>query len=311
MVAGGRLPAPAPAGQPRCPGHIIGPSRMIFGAHPHERVRAEGELHGPMVREAVGDVLATGPAPGPGAITALLREPLAKLEPAYGAELLEREVAGLLLGFAPTVYGNFLTVMRNWIESERLWALQQDLAERIQAGDTLLAAARAALLRPMLDTMQGEPVPPMVWRCPVVKGAPDPKAPPVVLGLASAIDGLDPEADQARHDALLFGGDYFAKGSDRWGLHACPGAKMGLGVMLAMAAGLLDAGTLRATGSPVLLMLTPKAKPPAPPTTAARAVAAPGGGATASPSCRRPRRPDRSIRGRAQPRRRRSRVPPR
>ncbi|HSW22629.1 MAG TPA: hypothetical protein VLJ62_07675, partial [Burkholderiaceae bacterium] len=33
MVAGGRLPAPAPAGQPRCPGHIIGPSRMIFGAH--------------------------------------------------------------------------------------------------------------------------------------------------------------------------------------------------------------------------------------------------------------------------------------
>ena len=40
---------------------------------------------------------------------------------------------------------------------------------------------------------------------------------------------------------------------------------MGLGVMLAMAAALLDAGTLRATGSPVLLILTPKTPaPPAP-----------------------------------------------
>ena len=190
---------------------------------------------------------------------------MTKLEAAYGPELLEREIAGLLLGFAPTVTGNFLTVMRNWIESERLWALQQDLAERIQAGDTPMAAAHAALLRPMLDTMQGDPVPPMVWRRKVVKGAPDPKGPPVVLGLASAIEGLDPAADhQQRRDALLFGGDYFAKGTDRWGLHACPGSKMGVGVMLAMAAGLLDAGTLRATGSPVLLMLTPKTKPSAP-----------------------------------------------
>ncbi|HVQ04904.1 MAG TPA: hypothetical protein VMT14_15390, partial [Burkholderiaceae bacterium] len=97
------------------------------------------------------------------------------------------------------------------------------------------------------------------------KGAPDAKAPPVVLGLASAIESLDPPAQhQQRRDALLFGGDYFAKGSDRWGLHACPGSKMGVGVMLAMAAALLDAGTLRATGSPVLLMLTPKPTP-APP----------------------------------------------
>jgi hypothetical protein len=114
-------------------------------------------------------------------------------------------------------------------------------------------------MRPMLDTMQHEPVPPMVWRRPVVSGAPDRTLPPVVLGLASAIESLDPVEDQARRDALLFGGDYFAgKASGRWGLHACPGSKMGIGVMLAMAAGLFDAGTLRPTGSPVLLMLTPK-----------------------------------------------------
>jgi hypothetical protein len=97
-----------------------------------------------------------------------------------------------------------------------------------------------------------------------VKGKPAPDAPPVVLGLASAIESLEPAADhQAPRDALLFGGDYFASmESGRWGLHACPGSKMGLGVMLAMAAVLLDAGTLRPTGSPVLLMLTPKASAP-------------------------------------------------
>ena len=262
MTVGGRFPVPDSARKPpRCPGHIIGPSRMIFNTHPLDHVRAEGELHGPQVLQAVKDALAAGPATGSGTLTALIQGPLAQLGSAYGTDLVERSVAGLLLGFAPTVHGNFVTVMRNWIESERLWLLQQDLAERIQAGDTPLAAARAVLLRPMLDTMQGEPVPPMVWRRPVVKGVPDAKAPPVVLGLASAIEDLDAQSKQAQRDALLFGGDYFAKGSDRWGLHACPGSKMGVGVMLAMAAGLLDAGTLRATGSPVLLMLTPKTKP--------------------------------------------------
>ena len=124
----------------------------------------------------------------------------------------------------------------------------------------------------MFDTMQGEPVPPMVWRRPVVNGEPDKAALPVVLGLASAIESLNPVKDRDPRDAPLFprdalpfGGDYFAaKNSGSWGLHACPGRKMGVGVMLAMAAALLDAGTLRPTGSPVLLMLTPKVKPPQP-----------------------------------------------
>jgi hypothetical protein len=100
----------------------------------------------------------------------------------------------------------------------------------------------------------------MVWRRPVVGNRPDPDA-TVVLGLASAIESLPPD-EQARRDALLFGGDYFAPGSDRWGLHACPGSRMGVGVMLAMACALLQAGTLRPTGSPVLLILTPKAAVP-------------------------------------------------
>lgn len=258
MVVGGRKPNPDPHGKPRCPGHIIGPSRMVFGAHPHNRITAEGMLHGPMVLQAVKAALADGASPG---LVARLRPALAALGDTWGEDLLEREIAGLLLGFAPTVHGNFLTVMKNWIEGGQLWTLQQDLAERIASAGTGLQTARAALARVMLDTMQDEPVPPMVWRRPVVKGRPDADAPPVVLGLASAIQSLPPQ-EQAQRDALLFGGDYFAPGTDHWGLHACPGSKMALGAMLAMAAALLEAGTLRPTGSPVLLMLTPKAATP-------------------------------------------------
>ena len=259
MTSGGRLPTPDTDGAARCPGHIIGPSRMIFSTHPNVRVDAEGGLLGPKVLRAVTDALAAGLPAGAGELTDALRTTLAPLEGAYGSGLLDREVAGLLLGFAPTVHGNFLTVMRNWIEGDSLWSLQEELTERMRDGLSPFEAARAALLRPMLDTMQLEPVPPTVWRSPVVDGTPDPSQSPVVLGLSSAIDGLDPIAHRAQRDALLFGGDYFAAaGAAERTVHACPGSKMGQGVMLAMTAALLNAGTLRPTGSPVLLMLTPK-----------------------------------------------------
>ena len=39
-------------------------------------------------------------------------------------------------------------------------------------------------------------------------------------------------------------------------VHGCPGYELAMGVMLAMIACLMKAGTLRPTGSPVLLILT-------------------------------------------------------
>ncbi len=63
MAVGGRFPAPDAARKARCPGHIIGPSRMIFNTHPPDHVRAEGELHGPQVLQAVKDAVVAGLAP--------------------------------------------------------------------------------------------------------------------------------------------------------------------------------------------------------------------------------------------------------
>jgi hypothetical protein len=76
----------------------------------------------------------------------------------------------------------------------------------------------------------------------------------VVLGVQSALADLP--GPRHAYDELVFGGSRNPD-SPIHGRHACPGYGMGVGVLLALLAGLFDAGTLRPTGSPVLLMLTP------------------------------------------------------
>ncbi len=96
----------------------------------------------------------------------------------------------------------------------------------------------------------------MLWRCPVEGGqvVHDP-ARRIVLGVRSALADLPgPRCD---YDELAFGGS-LDPDSPIHGRHACPGYGMGVGVLLALLSALFDAGTLRPTGSPVLLMLTPR-----------------------------------------------------
>jgi hypothetical protein len=87
-------------------------------------------------------------------------------------------------------------------------------------------------------------------------GAVDPdESKRVVLGIGSAL------ADKDAPRELVFGRDRDDAATPT--VHGCPGYAMGMGVLLAMTAGLMKAGTLRPTGSPVLLILTPTK--PAPP----------------------------------------------
>jgi hypothetical protein len=90
----------------------------------------------------------------------------------------------------------------------------------------------------------------MLWRSPVNNGVVDSdESHRVVLGIASAL------ADKDAPRELVFGRDRDNAATPT--VHGCPGYAMGMGVLLAMTAGLLKAGTLRPTGSPVLLILTP------------------------------------------------------
>lgn len=251
MRAGGWTEQPsAPSDLPRCPGSIMSSSRTIFAPHPGEAVVRRAQREGPRVRDAVARMIAAG------AQGSLTQQIVPRLRAAGVADAVVADsIAGMLLGFPPTVHGNFLRTMRNWIEGGTLWQHQQALAEAPPCTDAGYERSRSALRRRLLDAMQAHPVPEMLWRCPVQHGAPvhDP-AQRVVLGVRSALADLPgPRED---YDELVFGGSRHPA-SPIHGRHACPGYGMGVGVLLALLTGLFDAGTLRPTGSPVLLMLTP------------------------------------------------------
>ncbi len=252
MVAGGRVNGASLP--PRCPGHLLTASRYVFAPHPRPDVLADGPAQGRAALQAVEALLASGRPLGTlaGSIQTRLQ--------AIGAspELIARNIAGVLLGFPPTVHGNFLRTMETWIDDKLLWACQQRLSEISPRGTTAFNRARRALLGPLFTTMRERPIPEVLWRCPVVGGEVVHDAGQrVVLGIASAL------TDPAASDMLMFGGSRVTSKDPEAikTLHACPGYEMGTGVMLGLIATLLDAGTLRPTGSPVLLMLTPNPSP--------------------------------------------------
>jgi hypothetical protein len=245
VVSAGRLPANP--GKPRCPGNLTTASRYIFTPHPRTSVETQGQLQGVAMRNAVAAWLATNPQLPP--VAADMKAALAT----SGSEArLADNIAGMMIGFTPTVQGTFLRVMDTWIREEAsLWEHQQALLAESPGATLSFIEAKAALRARLFATMRRRPVPEMLWRSPV--GA-DGKVVTdankrVVLGIASAL------TEAHAPDELVFGRD--RPGAAVPTVHGCPGYEMAMGVLLAMIGELFNAGTLQPTGSPVLLILTP------------------------------------------------------
>ncbi|MEJ8825458.1 hypothetical protein WKW80_26125 [Variovorax humicola] len=249
MIPGGRLEANP--GKPRCPGNFATASRYIFSPQPRQGVVDAGQQQGKAVLLAVQSWLTENGTAGLGS---LAQEILDGLNVPVTDPVFALNLAGVLLGFPPTVEGNFLRTMETWIKDETLWDRQEALFEATSGALPTYAEANAALRATLLATMRKRPVPEMLWRCPVGANGVDKEARNhVVLGIASAL------TDPAAPDDLMFGRNKPDATNET--VHGCPGYYMAMGVMLAMFAGLLNAGTLRPTGSPVLLILTPKPAP--------------------------------------------------
>ena len=246
MVAGGRLEENPPI--PRCPGNFATASRYIFSPQPRDDVKTAGQQQGGAVREAVEKWLKSHPTLG--TLADRIKQGLGS---GVADESVALSLAGVLLGFPPTVHGNFIRTMETWIKSEALWLHQQALFDVPMAANDDPAGfvqAEQALRAPLLATMRERPVPEMLWRSPVVGKTVDKSDKArVVLGITSAL------TDPAAPNELMFGRD--RDDASEPTVHGCPGYQMAMGVMLAMLAGLMKAGTLRPTGSPVLLILTP------------------------------------------------------
>ncbi|MCG2592198.1 Dyp-type peroxidase [Ramlibacter sp. XY19] len=245
MDIGGRLEDNP--GKPRCPGNFATASRYIFSPHPREAVQQAGQEQGQAVLKAVQAWLAR-PDRQLGTLARKIQAGL-KVVGNDNNEALAHGLAGVLLGFPPTVQGNFIKSMDTWIGEESLWDGQQMLYEASPGTTVDYPQARTALRDFVFNAMRRNPVPSMLWRSPVHNGVVDKdERHRVVLGIASALA----EKDAPRE--LVFGRDRDGASPT---VHGCPGYAMGMGVLLAMTAGLMKAGTLRPTGSPVLLILTP------------------------------------------------------
>ncbi|MBO9650683.1 MAG: Dyp-type peroxidase [Variovorax sp.] len=263
MVVGDRVPGnPQP---PRCPGNFFSASHYIFNPHPRPDTVKTGKVQGKAVLDAVKQLLDQQKRLG-GLAQAILDglQKVEAIQPEDRPDVIANSISGVLLGFPPTVYGNYLRTMEAWIREKSLWEFQQRLADLKTTVPDRYERARQALRGGMMNTMRKRPVPEQLWRCPVVNGqvvgARDSEPGEdqrIVLGIASAL------TDAGAPDEMMFGGSRDPS-SPVATEHACPGYGMGVGVMLGLMAGLLEAGTLRPTGSPVLLMLTqPRPQPPA------------------------------------------------
>ncbi len=271
MVAGGVAEGdPQEQGPPRCPAHAYAASRTIFSPHPNEITVERSQRQGPRMLQAVTTLLAQV-RQGQRQPTPLVRDSIAALDQAFQVDpakippghdaMVAGNLAGLVLGFAPTVHSNLMRVLRSWVEDGSLWTQQQRLADALATlavkppAAAEFTAAKEGLRGPLMQTLRRCPLPETLWRSPVVNGKPVPEAADVhsdrrlVLGIRSLM--TDPTVD----DTMMFGG---SRTDPNWQTpHACPGQAMGVGVMLGLLHALLDAGTLRPTGSSVLLVLTP------------------------------------------------------
>jgi cytochrome P450 len=233
-----------PAAELRCPGHFAAPSRYIFQPNPGDTAAAVGQQHGAQARERMAGVVARlRQAPQVPPVVAAI------LATEADDDAAGRTLIGVLMGFLPTVHGNFLATANAWTTDGTFWDLQlaQDGPLAIESTEAIEASA---LYQAVVRGMRITPVPDMVWRTATRRhrlGAVEVEAgDKVVVGINSAT--LDPRVtDPAQALRAVFGG---TRGNPKPGgpsgpLHACPGFDMAMGVLLGLHEALLARPQLR------------------------------------------------------------------
>lgn len=251
-VWGTEFHPPTEPAAPRCPAALFRVSRYVFGPHPTADVCTAGQAAGRDFTDAVARWLAATPADQlPKLTQAILAA--ARAVPGATADLPVRTLAGVMLGFPPTTHANLLATLAIWVQTRKLWELQP-LWHEVPGTASLPERYTAAVakLRPTLvATLNFKPTPYQIWRRARADhrlGEVDVKTgDTLIVALGSAT-----QQDPLRHH-VVFGGDR----ADPQGAppHACPGYGMGMGVMLGVAAAVLDAGVMRFTGSPTVVAL--------------------------------------------------------
>jgi Dyp-type peroxidase family len=248
---------------PIYPAHFTAPSRYIFQPNPGAEVEDYGRRIGAALTAALERFIAPHRAagtvpqtPGPGATDAPLAKAILGAFP--GSEfdaLTARSICGVLMGFLPTVDGNFRLTLNELLRDGSFWSLRA--AWSAQQGGSPHDKAKQLLTGPMVRAMQYRPSPELVWRTATRDGlrlgTVDVKAgDKIVVAIVSAAHaGLEAATDDV---SVVFGGARKPPPAAH-PTHACPGYNAGMGVLLGMLAGFVNvAETMRP--SPVPLAFT-------------------------------------------------------
>ena len=232
---------------PRCPGDFTAPSRYIFQPNPGEQATRYAHRQGKALHDAVKAFVADMRGKK---LSGKLSQALFGIIPTDD-DRLASTLIGVMMGFLPTVDGNFRSTLLQWLTDGSLWRLQADLAA---ASGSPYEKAKTALLPALKIAMQKRPVPDIVWRTAKVKHDLGPVAvqpgDKIAIGIVSATQEklLAGEANVYP----VFGGERKENGPT----HACPAYAAGMGVLLGMVSGLLEAGTLRPTPVPLTVQLS-------------------------------------------------------
>ncbi len=226
---------------PKCPGDYAFPSGFTFKPEPEKLLTIAGPVAGNLLKTAVvrfvADLRAANRLPASPIARAIF-----DAFPNGEDDLIARTIIGVMMGMLPTVSLNLMNIMGAWrADGGKIFSQLQAALKQQRGGDPYVRASNV-LKKPLMQAMQGNPVPDAVWRTAVRDHTLGTKNPVQVKAgdkvFVSIVSATREDLDAGVTDVFpVFGGD---RKPTPHPTHACPGYEAAIGVMLGFVNGLLE-----------------------------------------------------------------------
>jgi hypothetical protein len=224
----------------RCPGDYTPPSGYIVHPDPDFLLTHIGQRTGQILRESVGKFVASRRDPKNPPVGALTKAFFEMYPNSADNDLLARTIVGVMMGALPTINGNLVTIVKTWMKTSTLMALQAKLNSSSEKDE--FVRAHEVIEQPMQETMQMTPTPDALWRL-AVKDHTIGTTHPVQVHpgdkiYLSVVKATQEDLRAGITDVRpLFGGN---RSLSPHPTHACPGFEMGFGILLGVVYGVVD-----------------------------------------------------------------------
>jgi hypothetical protein len=223
----------------RCPGDYTPPSGYIVHPDPDFLLTHIGQRTGQILRESVGKFVASRRDPKNPPVGALTKAFFEMYPNSADNDLLARTIVGVMMGALPTINGNLVTIVKTWMKTSTLMALQAKLNSSSEKDE--FVRAHEVIEQPMQETMQMTPTPDALWRL-AVKDHTIGTTHPVQVHpgdkiYLSVVKATQEDLRAGITDVRpLFGGN---RSLSPHPTHACPGFEMGFGILLGVVYGIV------------------------------------------------------------------------